>query len=90
MSNCAPPPPWISEYHVATALRFRLSDDGSSSFAFTLPVRPEWAGRLASATLSGPGGSFTLGGEGERAAAIFLDPRSGRGARHPGWRSGGR
>ena len=52
--------------------------EGGSSFAFALPVRAEWAGRLASVTLSGPGGSFTLDQRGERAAAIFLDPRTGR------------
>ena len=57
----------------------RVADgDGSSGFAFALPVRREWAGSLTSVTLSGPGGSFTLRGEGERAAVIFLDPRSGQ------------
>ena len=38
--------------------------DGGSAFAFALPARPGWADRLASITLSGPGGSFTLDGDG--------------------------
>ena len=45
-------------------LRFGLPEvadgDGSSSFAFVLPVESGWAGNLASVTLSGPDGSVTL------------------------------
>jgi len=37
--------------------------DGSSSFAFVLPVPPEWEGSLATITLDGPDGTFTLDGE---------------------------
>jgi hypothetical protein len=53
--------------------------NGGSGFAFSVPVRPEWKGALASLTLSGRGGSFTLDGEsGEsglvEAAAIVRDP----------------
>lgn len=50
--------------------------DGSSSFAFVLPVRPEWAGALASIELNGPGGSFALDGNGDHATVILRDPRS--------------
>ena len=50
----------------------------SSLFAFTLPSRSEWAGTLVRITLSGPGGSATLDGNGERLMAIFRDPRTGR------------
>ena len=59
---------------------WRIADgNGGSGFAFAVPVRPGWAGELASLTLSGPGGSFTLDGEsGESglvaAAAIVRDP----------------
>ena len=52
--------------------------DGSSSFAFVLPVRPEWANTLAAITLSGPGGYFTLDGESELAMAILRNPRTGQ------------
>ncbi|WP_420636004.1 M66 family metalloprotease [Candidatus Palauibacter sp.] len=51
--------------------------DGSSGFAFVLPVRPGWGRDLASITLSGPGGSVTLDGETDRPAAILRDPRTG-------------
>ena len=36
---------------------------GRSGFAFALPVQPGWPDALASITLSGPGGSFTLDGD---------------------------
>ena len=52
--------------------------DGSSSFAFVLPVRPSWEGDLASITLSGPGGTVTLDGESDRPMAILRDPRDGQ------------
>jgi len=59
------------------ALRFdmwRIADgNGGLGFAFAVPVQPGWAGALASLTLSGPGGSFTLdtlNGEGGRPAAV--------------------
>ena len=45
--------------------------DGRSPFAFTLPVQPEWADRLASITLSGPGGT-------DRPVTILRDPRTGQ------------
>ena len=51
--------------------------DGSSSFAFALPARPEWADVLARITLSGPGGSAELGRDGP-AAALLRDPATGR------------
>ena len=52
--------------------------DGSSFFAFVLPVRDAWADELASITLSGPGGSATLDGESDRAMAILRNPRNGQ------------
>ncbi len=54
---------------------WRIADgDGGSGFAFAVPVRSGWAEGLASLTLSGPGGSFTLDGESGRFAALALDP----------------
>ncbi len=48
--------------------------DGSSSFAFVLPVEPGWAVRLASITLSGPGGSVTLDSDTDTPLYILVDP----------------
>ena len=52
--------------------------DGSSSFAFVLPVRPGWEAGLGSITLSGPGGSVTLDAESDRPMAILRNPRTGQ------------
>ena len=52
--------------------------DGSSSFAFVLPVEPGWADNLASITLSGPGGSVALDSDTDLPMAILLDPSTGR------------
>ena len=48
--------------------------DGSSSFAFVLPVEPGWAISLASITLSGPGGSVTLDSDTDIPLFILVDP----------------
>ncbi|MXW66171.1 MAG: hypothetical protein F4Z72_04015, partial [Gemmatimonadales bacterium] len=64
------------------ALRFAMPEtadgDGSSSFAFVLPVRPEWEGSLASVTLSGPGGSTTLDRDSDLPMVILRSPRTGQ------------
>ena len=52
--------------------------DGSSSFAFVLPVRPGWDGDLASITLAGPGGSVTLDSESDQPMAILRNSRTGQ------------
>ena len=52
--------------------------DGSSSFVFAIPVQDEWAGELASLTLSGPGGSTTMDRATDRPMAIVRDPASGQ------------
>ncbi|WP_419860693.1 M66 family metalloprotease [Candidatus Palauibacter sp.] len=60
---------------------WRIADgDGGSGFAFAVPVRPGWAGELASLTLSGSAGSFTLDGESGlvAGAAILRDPATGK------------
>ena len=64
------------------ALRFNMPEtadgDGSSSFAFALPVRAGWEGSLASITLSGPDGSVTLDGDSDLPMAILRNPGSGQ------------
>ncbi len=63
-------------------LRFAMPEtadgDGSSSFAFVLPVRTEWEGNLASISLTGPGGSATLDGDSNIPVAILRNPQTGQ------------
>ena len=55
-----------------------VDGDGSSSFAFALPVRAGWEGSLATITLSGPGGNVTLDGDSDIPMAILRNPRTGQ------------
>lgn len=63
------------------SISFAMADvadgDGSRSFAFALPTRPEWAGRLAAIALEGPGGYAALGLEGDEGMAMLRDPETG-------------
>ena len=52
--------------------------DGGSSFAFTLPARPEWTDALASVTLTGPDGAAILDRDSDIPMAILRDPRTGQ------------
>ncbi|WP_420441702.1 Ig-like domain-containing protein [Candidatus Palauibacter sp.] len=52
--------------------------DGSSSFAFVLPVRAGWEDSLAAISLTGPGGSFTLDSESDFGMAILRNPGTGQ------------
>lgn len=52
--------------------------DGSSSFAFVLPVDPGWKDDLTSITLTGPGGSFTMDGDTDRPMVILRNPKTGQ------------
>ena len=52
--------------------------DGSSSFVFAVQARADWAGALASLTLSGPGGSTTMDQTTDQPMAILRDPASGQ------------
>ena len=52
--------------------------DGSSSFAFALPVRPGWEVSLGTITLSGPGGGITLDGGSDIPMAILRNPWTGQ------------
>ncbi|MCY3757516.1 MAG: hypothetical protein OXG96_07310 [Acidobacteria bacterium] len=50
----------------------------ASSFAFALPARPEWAGRLERIRLTGPAGSVILDAGSKQPMTITRDPGSGR------------
>ena len=51
---------------------------GGGAFAFALPARSSWAGRLARITLTGPEGRVSMGAAGERSAALLLDRVTGQ------------
>ena len=53
-------------------------EDEGAGFAFALPARRGWEDGLASITLSGPEGSFTLDGETYLPLAIVRDSRTGQ------------
>ena len=55
-----------------------VDGDGSSSFAFVLPVETGWADSLADITSSGPGGSATLDSDTDIPMTILLDPGTGQ------------
>ncbi len=61
-------------FSVGFAMPEVADGDGSSSFAFVLPVEPGWAVRLASITLSGPGGSVTLDSDTDSPLYVLVDP----------------
>ena len=52
--------------------------DGSSSFAFVLPVEPGWERNLKSIALTGPYGSVMLDGSSDLRTAILRDARTGQ------------
>ena len=65
------------------SLRFGMAEIADAngeggSFAFVVPVRPDWSRRLARVTLAGPEGVATLGKEDDRSAALLLDPVDGQ------------
>ena len=68
----------VELFSLAFAMPETADGDGSSSFAFVLPVRAGWEGNLSSITLTGPGGSFTLDGESDQPVAILRNPRTGQ------------
>ena len=65
-------------FSVSFAMPEVADADGRSSFAFMLPVRPGWAGALASITLSGPDDSVTLDDTTDRPMAILRDSQTGQ------------
>ncbi len=65
-------------FSLTFAMPETVDGDGGSSFAFVLPVLPEWREGLASITLSGPGGSATLNGESDHRMTILRGGRDGQ------------
>ena len=65
-------------FSLAFAMPETADGDGSSSFAFVLPVRPGWENSLASVTLTGPDGSTTLDRDSDLPMAILRNPRTGQ------------
>ena len=65
-------------FSLAFAMPETTAGDGSSAFAFALPVRPEWEGSLARITFSGPAGSVLLDDESDLPMAILRNPRTGQ------------
>ncbi len=63
------------------SLPFGMPEYGCGSkggaFAFILPVREDWAGRLARIALSGPEGVSILDGEDDPSATLLLDRATG-------------
>ena len=64
-------------FSLAFAMHGVADGGGRASFAYALPVTPEWDG-LAVLTLTGPGGSATLNGDSDRPMAILRNPRNGQ------------
>lgn len=65
------------------SLRFDMQQvdhaDGEAGFAFAVPAKPEWADALAGLTVSGPGGSATIGhGDADGIALLLTDIGSGQ------------
>jgi len=65
-------------FSMSFAMPETADSDGSSSFAFVLPVRPDWENSLASISLTGPGGSATLDAESNLPMAILRNPLNGQ------------
>ena len=65
-------------FSLSFAMPVTADGDGSSGFAFALPVRPGWGGSLATITLSGSEGSVTLDGDSDIPMAILRNPRTGQ------------
>ena len=65
-------------FSLAFTMPVTADGDGSSSFAFVLPVRPGWEHRLASVTLTAPDGSTTLNRDSDLPMAILRNPRTGQ------------
>ena len=60
------------------AMQEVVDGGGGKLFALAVPAQPEWAGNLATITLSGPEGEATLDAESDRSVVIWRDSRTGQ------------
>ena len=65
-------------FSLAFDMRPAADGDGSSSFVFVLPAERSWEGNLATITLSGPAGWFTLDGDSDLPMAILRNGATGQ------------
>ena len=65
-------------FSLSFAMPVVADGDGSSSFAFTIPVGFGWEHSLHAIVLTGPGGSAALEADSDRPVVILRDPRSGQ------------
>ena len=65
-------------FSLSAGMSEAIDGNGSSSFAFVLPVGPDWEDNLVSITLLGPRRSVTLDADSDLPAVILRDPLSGR------------
>ena len=65
-------------FSLSFAMPGTADGDGSSSFAFVLPVGAAWEDHLATITLTGPGGSATLGPDSNEPMVILRNPGNGQ------------
>ena len=56
----------------------KVADGEGGGFAFTVPVRSEWSGRLSRITLSGPDGFVEMTRDSGHSAALLLDQSTGK------------
>ena len=56
----------------------KVADGEGGGFAFTVPVRSEWSGRLSRITLSGPDGFVEMTRDSDQSAALLLDQSTGK------------
>ncbi|MDE2793703.1 MAG: hypothetical protein OXL34_02695 [Gemmatimonadota bacterium] len=68
----------VELFSLSFAMPEAADGDGSSGFAFALPVEAGWAGTLSVITLSGPGGSVAVDGESDLPMAVLRDSRTGQ------------
>ena len=65
-------------FSLAFSMPKMTDGDGSSGFAFVLPVRSGWEDTLARITLSGPAGSTTVDRGSDLPIVILRNPRTGQ------------
>ncbi len=65
-------------FDLSFAMPVTTDGDGSTGFAFAVPVQPVWAGALTAITLAGPAGSFTLERDSGPPVTVLRDAPTGQ------------